>query len=103
MNIHTFPLSPERVYALIKECVRNNRVQFLCISEKGGWYELTTRRQVIKCLTEGALTHVPETNAHGDIECVLEHICSGVNVRVNVILRDMDGWTSIIVNVENRT
>jgi len=48
------------------------------------------------------LTEPPVINAQGDVECQMAHFSAGVNVRLWVALKDMGGWTALIIKVENK-
>ena len=102
MNILAFPMPASRALELIREAAAHERVIFPAQEDESPWYRLVTRRQVMRCLREGELTEQPAINAQGDVECEMTHFSAGVNVRLWVALKDMGGWTALIIKVENK-
>ena len=101
MTVVPFPITPDHALALVRAAAQAGRVIYPCLEGESPWYALTTRRQVAKCLREGALLGNPATNALGDVECTLGLFRAGVDVSVDVVIRDVDGITAIIVHVRN--
>ncbi|MGZ8219572.1 hypothetical protein [Methylomagnum sp.] len=102
MNILAFPMTPRRALELIREAVAQERVIFPALEGESPWYRIVTRRQVMLCLKEGELTEAPAVNQHGDVQCRMAHFSAGVNVRLSAVLKEMGGWTAIIIEVENK-
>jgi hypothetical protein len=91
-----------RALELIREAAAAGRVLYPCLDGQGAWYSLATRRQVMKCLLEGELVDGPRINEHGDIECSMSVFCAGIDVKIDVVVKEMAGWTAIIIRVGNR-
>ena len=102
MSVLAFPVPADRVLTLIRDAASAERVIYPRMEEDGAWYEMTTRRQVMKCLKEGNLTGDPITNSNGHMECSMSMFCAGVNVKIDLVIKNMDGWSVIIIKVENR-
>ena len=73
-----------------------------CSWKTGAWYSTVTRRQVMKCLQEGELIEDPRINNYGDIECSMALFCAGIDVTIDVVVKEMAAWTAIIIRVGNK-
>lgn len=102
MNILAFPMPASRALELIREAAAQERVIFPAQPDESPWYRAVTRRQVMLCLKEGELADAPAINEQGDVQCEMAHFSAGVNVRLWAVLKDMGGWTAIIIKVENK-
>lgn len=102
MTVHPFPIQPRRVLDLIREAAKAGRVLYPSLEGTGAWYSTVTRRQVMKCLQEGELIEDPRINNYGDIECSMALFCAGIDVTIDVVVKEMAAWTAIIIRVGNK-
>lgn len=67
------------------------------------WEERVNHLQVIHCLREGTMVNQPNIDTKGNLECQLERLCAGIQVKVTVaMMKNNDAWMLIVRKVERQ-